>query len=179
MDSGHQRPASCSTCRMCIFTRTATASPHLFVLHGWHRPACLLPPLFFAAPRVSFHQPVVGVFDLGARAFEGIRNASRMDEDSDEDDSSRGRRVRGSDSQQQLQHSHPSSPRALGVIQEGVSSESAWLGGGAAGLLSLRARPPRMFGPLGEMDPFTWESAVAQAILRAVMRDDGDLPMER
>ncbi|CAN0264400.1 unnamed protein product [Scytosiphon promiscuus] len=36
-----------------------------------------------------------------------------------------------------------------------------------------------MFGPLGEMDAFTWETAVAQAVLRAGMRDEGDFPSER
>ncbi|CBN77551.1 similarities to vacuolar protein sorting-associated protein [Ectocarpus siliculosus] len=95
-------------------------------------------------------KPVVGVFDLGTRAFEGIRNASRMDEDSDDDGTS----------------THRPGGEVGGP-------------GAAGGLLSLRARPPRMFGPLGEMDPFTWEAAVAQAVLRAGMRDEEDFPSER
>lgn len=53
------------------------------------------------------------------------------------------------------------------------------VGGGGVALLAQRARPPRRFGPLGEMDPFTWDDAVAQAILRAVKRDDGDVSSER
>lgn len=50
-------------------------------------------------------------------------------------------------------------------------------GGGA--LVSQRARPPRRFGPLGEMDPFDWEAATSSAIIRAVLRDDSDVPSER
>lgn len=151
-------------------------------------------PLFIVPPSAPHAQPVVGVFDLGARAFEGIRNASRIDDDSDSDDrgpdgptdandvvrNSGGSRNRQSSlSSHQQQQQMPSSPRPmLGVIMEN-SGETGGCGGGVVGLLSFRARPPRMFGPLGEMEPFTWESAVAQAIMRAVMRDDGDVPLER
>lgn len=151
---------------------------------------------------------MVGVFDLGTRAFEGIRNASRMDEDDHDDadgniaDQSGGsgggmgrnsdlqRRRSSSSLEAQQQQQQQWSPRPLGAIQEGsawdssVAAPATGVGGavggrGAAGLLSLRARPPRMFGPLGEMDPFTWETAVAQAVLRAGMRDEGDFPSER
>ena len=121
---------------------------------------------------------MVGVFDLGARAFEGIRNASRMEDEGDGDGPG-GQQLRP---QQQLQEE---SARPLGVIHEGITSEmsSPSARGAAAGaasrLLSTRARPPRMFGPLGEMDPFTWDAALAQAVLRAAMRDDRDTPGER
>lgn len=152
-------------------------------------------------------QPVVGVFDLGTRAFEGIRNASRMDEDDDADGSIIGQSASGGGSAsggsvggnrdlqrrrssssletQQQEQQRQRSPGPLSAIQEGSAWESSPTGGGsvggrgAAGLLSLRARPPRMFGPLGEMDPFTWETSVAQAVLRAGMRDEGDVPSER
>lgn len=141
-------------------------------------------------PKRKTIQPVVGVFDLGTRAFEGIRNASRMDDDDDGDDDHDGGGMGSSGSgrnverqQQASSSSAASSPRpSLGAIQEG---SAGWDGGGgrgaaaAVGLLSLRARPPRMFGPLGEMDAFTWETAVAQAVLRAGMRDEGDFPSER
>ncbi|CAN0485307.1 unnamed protein product, partial [Ectocarpus sp. 12 AP-2014] len=158
-------------------------------------------------------KPVVGVFDLGTRAFEGIRNASRMDEDSDDDGTSThrqggedGRRSAelqrrpsssspqtsaGKQQNLQQQQQQQGSPRPLGAISEGSPWDSGGGGGGgggvigggrpaaAGGLLSLRARPPRMFGPLGEMDSFTWETAVAQAVLRAGMRDEEDFPSER
>lgn len=132
---------------------------------------------------------MVGVFDLGARTFEGIRNASRIDEDDEEGDEGDDGRQRAQDPDRSNQRESPASPKSpMGTIREGTSLDVAggvgvgWGGGagaGTVGLLSLRARPPRMFGPLGEMDPFTWDSAVAQAILRAVMRDDSDVPVER
>lgn len=134
---------------------------------------------------------MVGVFDLGARTFEGIRNASRMEDDDDDDDeAATAEEYSGGDSSppsdlQQQQQQQMYSSRNLDAIQEssphGVGGGGGGGGGGGQGALvmSLRARPPRMFGPLGEMDPFTWESAVAAAILRAVVRDDGDLPRER
>ena len=132
------------------------------------------------------------MFDLGTRAFEGIRNASRMDDDDDEyhegggGSGGGGGRGFGNSSGHGGTSGTAQQPavsgRHLDGIQEGGGGDAAigWGAGGAGlGLLSLRARPPRMFGPLGEMDPFTWESAVAQAVLRAGMRDEGDLPSER
>lgn len=154
------------------------------------------------------------MFDLGARAFEGIRNASRMDEhevdvregiENDNDSYPGSEHQRGSPPQHRSnsnvtgssRHHEGRSPSNSPVAPAGrksnrlpSSSLGGWggigggggeggsLGGGSA-LLATRARPPRSFGPSGEMDAFTWDAAVAQAILRAVMRDDEDVPSER
>lgn len=149
-------------------------------------------------------QPVVGVFDLGARAFEGIRNASRMDDDMSPEDQHNAYAQQLQDERDRLDTSNnpnnhartsgdfqgsshgsysSSTTSALSPPPSSTNAQrrSGGGGGGEGGvsLLAQRARPPRRFGRLGEMDPFTWDASVAQAILRAVTRDDGDVPSER
>lgn len=154
------------------------------------------------------------MFDLGARTFEGIRNASRMEPSPEEgvdavDADSSDRYTATSEAQlsppprqgalaasesetssisgaSSRVESIPKSPVPPASRQASLSMSGSGNGGGEGSgvvgglaLLSLRARPPRQFGPRGEMDPFTWEASLAQAILRAVVRDDGDVPSER
>lgn len=116
-----------------------------------------------------------------SRDLAALHASSRLDRSPP--GSPQGRHLRKSSS---VGVSRPSAAGAFGgsadAWQAAAAATATAAAAGASGgvaLLSLRARPPRTFGPLGEMDPFTWEAAVAQAILRAVTREEADMPAER